>query len=341
MQQKFEELSGYSPDDASDIGIRLKVLAGEIYSICAAMDWLKTQTFAQTATDAQLEMRAQERGLFRKPAAAASGALTFGRSTALWFNVTIPEGTVCASSGTGAARYVTTQDATLPQGSLTVSVPAAAEEAGAAGNANSATVTVMVTPPASIETVTNTAAFTGGEDAESDDSLRARLLSSYAAPANGTNAAWYRQAATACDGIHSAGVVPRANGVDTVAVYLGGKGAAPSAAQVQAVADMLNAAKEINVDVTVQAAQTVAADVTCTVENDGAATDAAMVTACRQAILDYFGGLAVGEAVVLSAMTAKLFATGLISDCSFSTAGRAMAANQLAVIGALTVTAGA
>ncbi len=341
MQQKFEELSGYSPDDASDIGIRLKVLAGEIYSICAAVEWLKTQTFAQTATGAQLEMRAQERGLFRKPAAAASGTLTFGRGTALWFNASIPKGTVCASSGTGAARYVTTQEASLPQGGLSVDVPAAAEETGAAGNANSATITVMVTPPASIETVTNTAAFTGGEDAETDDSLRTRLFASYATPANGTNAAWYRQTATTCDGIHSAGVVPRADGTGTVAVYLGGNGAAPSAAQVQAVAGLLGAAKEINVDVTVQAAQTVEADVACTVKNGGAGTDAAMVTACRQAILDYFSGLAVGEAVVVPAMTAKLFATGLISDCSFSTAGKTMAANQLAVIGALTVTAGA
>lgn len=340
MQQKFESLAGYSPDEASDIGIRLKVLAGEICSVCAAVDWLKAQTSAKTATGAQLEMRAGERGLSRKPAAAASGTLTFGRGTALWFGASIPKGTVCASSGVGAARYVTTQDATLPQGGLSVDVPAAAEEAGAAGNANSATVTVLVTPPASIETVTNPAAFTGGEDAESDDSLRARLLANCAAPANGTNAAWYRQAAVACDGIHSANVVPRANGVGTAAVYLGGKGAAPSAAQVQAVSDMLDAAKEINVDVTVRAAGTVAVDVACTVKNGGAGTDAAMVTACRQAILDYFGGLEVGEAAALSAMTAKLFETGLISDCSFSTAGKTVGADQLAVIGALTVTAG-
>lgn len=339
MQQKFRSLAGYSPDEASDIGIRLKVLAGEIYSVCAAVDWLKAQTFAQTAAQAQLEMRAQERGLSRKPAAAASGTLTFGRGTALWFGVSIPKGTVCASSGVGAARYVTTQDAALPQGSLSVDVPAAAQEAGAAGNANPATVTVLVTPPASIETVTNPTAFTGGEDAESDDSLRARLLAAYAAPANGTNAAWYRQTAMACDGIHSANVVPRANGVGTVAVYLGGEGTAPSAAQVQAVSDMLGAAKEINVNVTVQAAQTVAVDVACTVKNGGMMTDAAMVTACRQAILEYFGGLEAGEAVTLSAMTAKLFETGLISDCSFSTAGKTVSANQLAVIGALTVTA--
>ncbi|MFR1475786.1 MAG: hypothetical protein ACLSB9_08630 [Hydrogeniiclostridium mannosilyticum] len=28
MYRSFEELAGYSPDDASDLGIRMKVLAG-------------------------------------------------------------------------------------------------------------------------------------------------------------------------------------------------------------------------------------------------------------------------------------------------------------------------
>ena len=39
MQGTFEELAGYPADDASDIGIRLRVLAGEVYSLTAAMDW--------------------------------------------------------------------------------------------------------------------------------------------------------------------------------------------------------------------------------------------------------------------------------------------------------------
>ena len=49
MQGTFEELAGYPADDASDIGIRLRVLAGEVYSLTAAMDWLEQQFFAQSA----------------------------------------------------------------------------------------------------------------------------------------------------------------------------------------------------------------------------------------------------------------------------------------------------
>ena len=39
MQGTFEELAGYPADDASDIGIRLRVLAGEVSSLTAAMGW--------------------------------------------------------------------------------------------------------------------------------------------------------------------------------------------------------------------------------------------------------------------------------------------------------------
>ena len=49
MQEKFAELAGYPADEASDIGIRLRVLAGEIYSLTASMNWLEQQLFAQTA----------------------------------------------------------------------------------------------------------------------------------------------------------------------------------------------------------------------------------------------------------------------------------------------------
>ena len=338
MKDKYRELAGYEPDDASDIGIRIKVLAGEIYSASAAVEWLKRQTFYQTASGEQLDERAAERGVARKPASGAVGVLTFSRSAPLWFPAVLPAGTVCATSGEGAARYVTTEDATLPANSLSLDVPARAETPGAAGNALAGTVTVLVTPSAAVESVTNSAAFTGGTDGESDDALRARLLQRCAQPANGTNAAWYRQLALSCAGVASANVVPRANGVGTVAVYLGGKGGAASAEAVQAVKELIGDKREINVDVTVEAAQTAAADVACTVKAKAGHGAFAVRVLCDQAVKDYFSTLGVGEPVVAAAISAKLFATGLIDDCAFSTQNRQVAANQLAVPGSVDVT---
>ena len=340
MADKFTELAGYAPDDASDIGIRMKVLAGEVCSLANAIDWLKEQTFAQSATGERLELRAAERGVTRKPASAATGVLTFGRkSTALWYAVPIPAGTVCATSGTGAERYVTVQDAELPAASMSVEVPARAEKAGSAGNTEPGTVTALVTAPAAIESVTNAAAFSGGADAEGDESLRARLMDRWAEPATGTNAAWYRQVATGFDGIFSANVVPRANGAGTAAVYLGGEGEAPADDAVRRVREAIAAQREIGADVTVAAAKPVPVNVSCSIcVRPGQNTFTAKVQA-HMAIEEYFLGLGVGEPVLLSALTVRVLAAGFADDCTFTAGAKTVAADELAVAGTVNVLA--
>ena len=340
MTDKFTSLAGYSPDDASDIGIRMKVLAGEIYSICSAVDWLKSQTFAQSAQEQQLDLRAQERGLTRKPPIAAKGTLTFRRSTPLWYSAGIPAGTVCTTIGDTPLHFITTQEAILPQGELSVEVPAKAEQGGRSGNTQPGTITMMVTPPPAIESVTNLAAFTGGEDSESDGELRARLMQSYAGMSNGTNASFYREFALKYDGVHSAGVVPRENGAGTVGVYLAGRGGVPSQEVVTLVQRDLNGLREINVAVTVAAALAVPVNINITViPAEHVGMDEARA-ACEQAIEDYFNAICVGEPVILAALGALLLATGKIKNYMFTsstTTDRKMNANQLAVCGTVNI----
>ncbi len=334
MTDQFTELAGYAPDDASDVGIRIKVLAGEIYSLCSAVDWLKTQTFAQTAQSSQLDLRAQERGITRKPPTAAEGLLTFGRSTPLWYSAGVPAGTVCSTVGDTPVRYVTTQDAVLPQGELTVTVPAKAEQGGRAGNTQPGTVSVMITPPPALESVTNTAAFSGGEDSEGDGELRARLMQSYAEISNGINAAFYREFCQNYDGVYSAGIIPRENGVGTVGIYLGGRGGVPPQNVIAQVQNGISALREINATVTVAPAQTVpiGIDITVVPADNSNADDAK--AACAQAIDDYFDALSVGEPFLLAALGVLILSTEKIKNYSYSEstmADRKLEANQLAV----------
>lgn len=340
MTDRFTSLAGYAPDDASDIGIRIRVLAGEIFSIGAAIDWIKSQTDPRTAAGAQLDLLAQERGLSRKGASFASGTLTFSVASALWFAAEIPAGTVCSTAGANPTRFVTTQAAVLPQGSLSVTVPAQAQSAGSAGNVQAGTVTVLATVPTALTAVTNAAAFTGGEDAEVDEALRARILASYAQISNGTNAAWYRQTALQVPGVDSVQVIPRSNGAGSVMLYLAGRGCIPSADTVQSVSNQMSSLREINVAVSVQAASAVPVDVSVTVKAAPGAAAAQVQAACVSAVKEYFLGLGVGDPVVLSAIGAKLFCTGLIADCAFASSGRTMALGQLAVCGTVIATVG-
>ena len=164
MQDRFQELAGFPADDASDIGIRLKVLAGELFSACTNLDWLKRQVFPQTAQGIQLDYHAQQRGIQRKSAVRSQGTLEFSREAALLYDVTIPEGTVCAVSQEEGLRFVTTRKGILKAGDFSVSVPAASEEGGAQANAAAETIKVLVTPPPGVTAVTNRDAFTGGAD---------------------------------------------------------------------------------------------------------------------------------------------------------------------------------
>ena len=340
MQAKFEELAGYPADDASDIGIRLRVLAGEVYSLAAAMDWLERQTFAQTAQGEALDLRAAERGIARRGAAAASGTLTFARAKPLWYKAAIEKGTVCAVPGEGGARYVTTEAASLPAGSTEVTVPAAAERPGRAGTAAAGAVTSLITVPPGLETVRNNTAFTGGADAESDEDLRLRLLQSYKELSNGTNAAFYREQAMRDEGVFSVGVAPKENGPGTVSVYLGGRGAAADGGTVQRVRALIEELREINVEVTVAAARAVAHPVTVKIAPRAGYSLAAASAAAEAAVRTYYAGLSVGEPARAAALNAKIFGTGAMENCTLmgNAAGdRYVQPDELAVLQSVTI----
>ena len=177
MAAEYAAQAGFAPDDASDAGIRIRVLAGEIYTALCMLETVRAASFPQTASGEALELHALERGLTRKPAVRAEGVLTFSRETPLSYDAEIPKGTVCAASA-GAAEFETTAPAVLAAGTLEVSAPARSVAGGKAFNAAAGAVDTLVTPPAGIEGVTNGAAFSGGADAESDDALRTRLLKS-------------------------------------------------------------------------------------------------------------------------------------------------------------------
>lgn len=237
--------------------------------------------------------------------------------------------------------YITTQEAILPQGELSVTVPAKAEQGGRIGNTQPGTVTIMMTPPPAIESVTNSAAFIGGEDSEGDSQLRSRLMQSYAGFSNGANVSFYREFALKYDGVYSVGVVPRESGAGTVGVYLGGRGGVPPQEITSKVQSDLNEQREINVTVTVAAAQTVPVNIDITVTPAQYVTMEEAKSACAQAVTDYFSALSVGEPVILAALGVPILATGKIKNYVFTssvTTDRKMNANQLAVCGTMNIT---
>ena len=86
MENKYFELTGHEAAECGDIGIRLRLLAGELYSLGSNMDWLKRQMYFTTATGEQLDMYAMQRGLKRIRGKKSSGELAIVLDTPLDYN---------------------------------------------------------------------------------------------------------------------------------------------------------------------------------------------------------------------------------------------------------------
>ena len=228
MKRRYQEECGFEIDEASDVAIRLRVLAGEIYNMQTTLEWTKRQFFPETAAGEYLDHLARQRGMERRPAAKAKGTLTFSVDTPLSYALTIPAGTVVATDSEIPVRLVTTEDASLPAANYSVAVPAEAELSGYSGNVLTGMATVFVSVPSAISHVTNAAAFRGGRDEEDDTALRERLRENMLAPPNGMNAGYYCQLALSVDGVEKAGVVNRFNGDGTAKVFVHGSTGAVS-----------------------------------------------------------------------------------------------------------------
>lgn len=291
MTQQYTALTGFSPDNASDIGIRLKVLATVCSELFGELSNLQRELFAQTATGVYLDMHAQTRGITRKQAAPSSGILCFSRDSAALSDIVIPQGTLCACTGSSQLRYATTRQAVLSKGETSVEAPAKAQTGGEDFNAAANTITVLVTPPQGISRVTNPLPFTGGTQGETDTQLRKRLADAYRSISNGTNAAFYHNLALQRNAVASVHVIPRARGRGTVDVVIAGEEGIASPALIAEIQQELEEKREIGVDVQVKTAEILPVELsmkfTCSTGYDPgqAAQDCAQII--RQAVGSY------------------------------------------------------
>lgn len=255
MSRAFTSRAGYSPDEASDIGIRIRVLAGELYNLQSNIQWLKQQVFPQTAQGEYLDYHAQLRGLQRKEAVKAKGTVYFSLTQNAVAKVEIPKGTIVSTTGSSPVSFETTEYCCIDVGKRAVSVSAVALEGGTSGNVISGSVTAIVTMTVENLSVTNMSGFQMGADAETDSALRVRIINSLKYIDNGTNIAYYRNLAKTISGVECVNVVPKRDGSNIVNIYICGREQKVSQPIVDEASQLISKQREINVDVRVKAAE--------------------------------------------------------------------------------------
>jgi uncharacterized phage protein gp47/JayE len=163
-----------------------EAVSGVVLWLQAIVLQILTLTRAATSVGADLDSWCADFGFFRLAARAATGQVTFSRFTAT-AQAVVPVSTAVQTAD-GTQKFFVTIDTTntaynaglggyvLPANTASVNVPVQAVTAGIAGNVQASTVTVITTAIPNVDTVTNSAAFLTGVDAESDKAFRSRFV---------------------------------------------------------------------------------------------------------------------------------------------------------------------
>lgn len=338
MLAVFVEASGYLPAPSCDLAARLYAAAAQIQGLQQQARWVLEQCFPQTAQGEYLDRLAALRGISRSVATAATGTLRFGLSGAVADDLAIAAGTTCMTAA--GVRFATTEEAVLTAGSLYTDVPAQALEPGRAGNVAPGTVTIMAAMPMGIRACTNPEAFAGGEDAEDDASLRARLLDSFVRLPNGANAAYYEQTALSYPGVAAAKAIGRPRGIGTVDVYVATTAGIPDQELLEAIGGYLQERREISVDLRVLAPAEETVDVSAAIRCAQGSTFAQAKEQAEAALRGVFTGALLGRGITLAELGNLLYGLESVENYRFSSplSDIAPSSTSLPRLGTLTIT---
>lgn len=193
----------YDKRDTSPIPTALGPTAWVLEGFYLALNQVQRSAFVQTATGQSLDYLATIAGLARYP---ASAAVRLGV-----FNTPVPIG----------ARFSTVNGANSINFTVTAATSAAnqyqmtAETPGSIGNDYTGAILPITTIPG-LTSAQITDILVPGDDEETDDELRSRLITALNERPFGGNIAAYREAVLAIDGVGAVQVYPTWNGGGTV-----------------------------------------------------------------------------------------------------------------------------
>jgi uncharacterized phage protein gp47/JayE len=245
----------HTPDQASDIAIRIQVLAAQLEKLVSQAREVERDAFPATAVGEALEHHAALRGLTRKEGTKAGCTVIFRRPAA-GYSLVIPVGTLLQTGGTEALRYVTRKNITMSASATTAVCTVDAVEAGSVYNVKAGNITVMVTPPQGVTEVAQLTDCVGGSDPEGDESLRARLLDSCRHPGVGGSPGYYRELMLSQQEVGKAKVIPTFRGRGTVDLVVYGIDGTLSEYQLGILQELFQEQRELGVDVLVRSPQT-------------------------------------------------------------------------------------
>ncbi len=294
MKNKFYELSGYTAGKISDAEIRMKVLAGEIFSLTSQAEYIKKQMFVTTASGEALDQYAAQTGITRKKGDKAKGRIMFKLDVPLEYDLTLPKGILCTTSD-GTLNYITTESAEIERGSSYALVACEAENSGRQYNVSSESVKTIVTYFSVGIAISNSVKFTGGTNDESDEELRKRIMEYMSNKPNGVNKAYYIALAESVEGVHSASLA--ATDIGMIYMNIAGKGKNVSDEVLAQTKAYVNENKTLGVSVSIHHAELVEVSLNVKISVKNGFDAEQVINHVQEAIESYFENISVGTSI--------------------------------------------
>jgi uncharacterized phage protein gp47/JayE len=233
-----------------NLNVIAHIIAGATDGLYGYLQWQARQLLPDTSEEEVLDRHASIWGIYRRPAAAASGdAVVSGQA-----GTVVPAGTLFVRAD--GWQFSSAAEVTLAGATAIVSLGAMV--AGVASNTAAGAALTLVSPVAGLASAATVdiGGLVNGSDIENDGLLRARLLARIKAPPDGGSVTDYEQWALEVAGVTRAWVAPLELGAGTVTVRFVRDGDAspiPDAGEVAAVQSYLDERRPVTAELTVAA----------------------------------------------------------------------------------------
>lgn len=262
----------------SDAAVLARVHSGAAYGLYQYLAWQFAQLFPDTAEEEMLLRHGEGRGVYRKAATQAAGAVTVTGTT----GAVVPAGTRLTTADD--LLYEAIDGAVLVAGVATFNVRAV--EPGLLGDQLAGTALQMVSPVVGVnsEALVAAAGLTGGTDIEDIAAYRARVLERYRLVPHGGNADDYVTWAKEQAGVTRAWTKRNWVGPGTVGVFVVNDAAnpiTPAAPELAAIKAGIEAKRPVTAELYVLAPVLVAVQYTIRVTPDTPRVRAAVESALQ------------------------------------------------------------
>lgn len=224
FNDKYPETEITDFNEGSEIRNLLESISRDIYHLEFQENNLLKEAFLATATGSYLDLHGQEYGVNREVAKQSQGTVTFSISEPVNYLIRIPQYTRIVDTATGL-YYETWTSCEIPIGETSIDCPVYSVVTGAGTNIPAESEFLFYDQNSFREvSITNSSAFTGGCDAETDEDYRTRLIE--AKTSDGFGSREYYTKLGRVKGTHDIALVDSAthtakvivNGYDTTAI---------------------------------------------------------------------------------------------------------------------------